>query len=82
MFAIEGILNLWSTADLIYFDLNMSTEVPVRTYFQSDVQAICLARMFHCLVLVSPYSVVSVMVSPDAAPNSTYTDTVYTVIRL
>ena len=52
----------------------MSTEVPVTTYFQSDVQAICLARMFHCLVLVSPYSVVSVMVSPDAAPNSTYTD--------
>ena len=44
-----------------------------RTYFQVSVQAICLARMFQVLVLVSPSVVFSAMESVPDVPNSTYT---------
>ena len=54
-------------------DSGLFHNVREMTYFQSESQAICLARMFHCLVLVSPYVVFSSMVSPESAPNSTYT---------
>ena len=44
------------------------------TYFQVAVQAICLARMFQDLAVRSAKVLVRVMVSPAAAPNSTYTE--------
>ena len=43
------------------------------TYFHLAVQAICLARMFQDLAVKSEYVLVRVIVSPAAAPNSTYT---------
>ena len=49
-------------------------------YFQVAVQAICLSNMFHVLAEVSPYVIVSVMLSVDSAPNSVYT--VHITIRI
>ena len=45
----------------------------MRTYFHVSVQAICVARMFQVLVLVSPSVVFSAMESVAEVPNSTYT---------
>ena len=42
-------------------------------YFQLAVQAICLARMFHCFGEVSPYVCFRLTESLVSAPNSTYT---------
>ena len=43
------------------------------TYFHLSVQAICLARIFHCFEPAAPYVVLTSMVSDEVAPNSTYT---------
>ena len=44
-----------------------------KLYFQLAVQDICLARMLHCLEVVSPYVCVRVTESVALVPNSTYT---------
>ena len=57
----------------IFGKKKVSWKKVVRTYFHVSVQAICLARMFQVLVLVSPSVVFSAMESVADVPNSTYT---------